>query len=42
MAYPKRQAAIVGTYITEQARTLERTSTSLSLEAIKGRSSATW
>src|SRR6266704_4712135 len=36
MAYPKRQAAIVGTSTTEQARTLERTRTSLALEAIKG------
>jgi hypothetical protein len=36
MAFPQRQAAIVGTYTTEQARTLERTSTSLALEAIKG------
>src|ERR1700734_2025724 len=36
MAFPKRQTAIVGTYTTEQARTLERTSTSLALEAIKG------
>ena len=36
MAFPQRQVAIVGTYTTEQARTLERTSTSLALEAIKG------
>jgi len=36
MAFPQRQAAIVGTYTTEQARILERTSTSLALEAIKG------
>ena len=36
MAFPKRQAAIVGTYTTEQARNLERTSVSLKLEAIKG------
>ena len=36
MAFPKRQAAIVGTYTTEQARSLDRTSVSLELEAIKG------
>ena len=36
MAFPKRQAAIVGTYTTEQARSLERTSVSLEVEAIKG------
>jgi acetyl-CoA acetyltransferase len=36
MAFPRRQAAIVGTYTTEQARNLERTSISLALEAIKG------
>jgi acetyl-CoA acetyltransferase len=36
MAFPKRQAAIVGTYTTEQARNLERTSASLAVEAIKG------
>ena len=37
MAFPKRQAAIVGTYTTEQGRSLDhRTSASLELEAIKG------
>src|ERR1700761_402372 len=37
MAFPKRQAAIVGTYTTEQGRSLDhRTSFSLELEAIKG------
>jgi len=36
VAFPKRQAAIVGTYTTEQARSLERTSASLAVEAIKG------
>ena len=37
MAFPKRQAAIVGTYTTAQARNLERTSLSLEIEAIKAR-----
>jgi acetyl-CoA C-acetyltransferase len=37
MAFPKRQAAIVGTYTTEQGRSLDhRTSASLEVEAIKG------
>jgi hypothetical protein len=36
MAFPNRQAAIVGMYTTEQARSLERTSASLEIEAIKG------
>ena len=36
MAFPRRQAAIVGVYTTEQGRRLERTSFSLELEAIKG------
>lgn len=36
MAFPARQAAIVGVYTTEQARRLERTAVSLQLEAIKG------
>jgi len=36
MAFPRREAAIVGVYTTEQARFLERTSVSLQLEAIKG------
>jgi acetyl-CoA acetyltransferase len=36
MTFPKRQAAIVGVYTTEQGRGLARTSFSLELEAIKG------
>src|SRR5581483_5111499 len=36
MAFPRRQAAIVGVYTTEQARFLERTSVSLQIESIKG------
>src|SRR5215218_9710916 len=36
MAFPKRQAAIVGVYTTEQGKLPERTSFSLQLEAIKG------
>ncbi|MBV1916528.1 MAG: thiolase family protein, partial [Sphingomonadaceae bacterium] len=36
MAFPRRQAAVVGVYTTEQARGLERTMWSLELEAIKG------
>jgi acetyl-CoA acetyltransferase len=34
--FPKRQAAIVGVYTTEQGRGLDRTSFSLELEAING------
>ncbi len=36
MGFPRRQAAIVGVYTTEQARFIERTSVSLQLESIKG------
>jgi acetyl-CoA acetyltransferase len=36
MVFPSRQAAIVGVYTTEQKRNLDRTSFSLSLEAMKG------
>ena len=36
MAFPGRQAAIVGVYTTAQARVIERSSMSLQLEAIKG------
>ena len=36
MGFPRRQAAIVGVYTTEQARFIERTSVSLQIEALKG------
>ena len=36
MAFPQREAAIVGVYTTEQARGMERSMWSLELEAIKG------
>jgi acetyl-CoA acetyltransferase len=36
MGFPRRAAAIVGVYTTEQGRGLDRTSFSLELEAIKG------
>jgi len=36
MGFPRRQAAIVGVYTTEQARFIDRTSVSLQLESIKG------
>ena len=36
MAFPRRQAAVVGIYTTEHARVLDRSSTSLEVEAIKG------
>src|SRR5579864_7817858 len=36
MSFPRRRAAIVGVYTTEQARFLDRTGVSLQLEAIKG------
>lgn len=36
MGFPRREAAIVGVYTTEQARVLDRTSISLQLEAMKG------
>src|ERR1700685_3543016 len=36
MAFPKRQAAIVGTYTPAPARNLERESLPLEIEAIKG------
>ena len=36
MGFPKRQAAIVGVYNTEQGKLPDRTSFSLQLEAIRG------
>ena len=36
MAFPRRQAAVVGVYTTEQARFMDRSSMSLAVEAIKG------
>jgi len=36
MAFPGRQAAIVGVYLTKQAFRIDRTSTSLEIEAVKG------
>lgn len=36
MAYPRRQAAVVGVYTTEHARFMDRSSTSLEVEAIRG------
>lgn len=36
MAFPRRQAAVVGVYTTEHARFMDRTSTSLTVEAING------
>jgi acetyl-CoA acetyltransferase len=36
MAFPRRQAAIVGVYTTKQGKIPDRTSFSLQLEAIKG------
>ena len=36
MTFPRRAAAIVGVYATQQARSLKRSGTSLQVEAIKG------
>ena len=36
MSFPRREAAIVGVYVTEQAKSLDRTAFSLQLEAVKG------
>ena len=36
MTYPTNKAAIVGVYTTKQARSLDRTSVSLQIEALKG------
>lgn len=36
MAFPRKQAAVVGVYTTEHARFMNRSSTSLAVEAVKG------